>query len=477
MILFKIWQALMQKVVAPMLDLFVICGLTGLLAFARLYTSFLALHDFGQRAFPGFTPAAFIKMALGLPLFFSGDIDDIEKFIEFKIDGIPYWDAGVYWGPFLILVLICIMFLAIKAFKRESRWAHRESLPILIASLGVWLLSFGGIYTALASFLAGQTGISAFEGIEKYPFRFALPAYFGLSLWFADTGVHLLQEIRFPSIRKAQDRQFGISSKIPGSVGRLLPWQAGLLVAGLIAWFAWGKPALLNEIRKAYFGSGLIWMEKLMTQRADLPLTAYLEKATVLSGQVVIAALSGLAVCLVVLVCLRSPGFFKRAFTPLLHWVSRNRMTIVEVVLIAPLIIASLNWMRVATATPLYRFERPLKLVPEMQHTSNAKSKSEITALTPSLMQIYCSAGAGKVCNLKLPIKHREMQYFTITPEPIGSVNHGTSLDLTLAAQTVYSIKFDTKSFDLPVFFGIFNWLWAGVVVIFYVRKSKRALL
>ncbi len=472
----NISQALLDKKGTPLLDLLSTFGLTGLLTFARLYASFQALHDFGQRTFPGFTARAFLKMALELPLFFGGDIDDIERYFEFKIDGIPYWDAGVYWGPFVVLILVSVVLLTIKFLEREKRGAHRDFLPILFSSLGLWLLSFGSLYSTLAAFLSKATGIPAFEGVEKYPFRFSLMAYYGLSLWFASSGLQLLQEMHFPFNKISIDSlPTAVSTAARRLTSKILPGILSLLCLGLAAWFALGKKILVDEIGKAYFGSGQPLIEKLMAHQTDLPLEAYLQKLDALSGKVSAAVLTAIAVGLIVLINLRFPGLINRGITSIFHWFSQQRMILIELLLILPLFIASLSWVRVATATPEERFERELILAPELTLISPAGALIEISDLTPSRMQITCNASGGNACKFELPIKESDLEFFKILPDPLARNNQGDSQVFTIEPQITYSFQIKTHPFELSVLFTLFNWLCASTALIYFGHRIKRA--
>jgi hypothetical protein len=53
-------------------------------------------------------------------------------------------------------------------------------------------LSFNGFYQQVISDLSAFLHLPALEGMEKYPFRLAIPAYYGLAFWIAD-GWHAWQ--------------------------------------------------------------------------------------------------------------------------------------------------------------------------------------------------------------------------------------------------------------------------------------------
>ncbi len=472
--LIKLWQACLSKRLAPLLDLLGIGLLTGLLAFARLYTAFLVLHDFSQHTFPGYSTGAFFKMALKLPLFFSGNVDDIESFIEFQLDGIPYWDAGVYWGPFLVLVMAVAALFAVKVLKREQRQVQSEIPALLIAALGVGVMSFGGIYSALAGLLARLSSIPAFEGVEKYPFRFAMMAYFGLALWFASDGLPLIRDLHLPSVWKTGIRTLAISDKTRRLASLILTWLVGLLGLGLILWLVWGQLALLNEISKAYSGSGLSLIEGLMSHQADLPLSAYLGKAAALSARAVTAALIGIVLGLGALLSLRIPGFIQRLAVPFLCWISRKRLALVEMLLLLPLLVASLSWMRVATATPVDRFEKKLNIVPEINVISPAGAEVKLNELTPAGLRFTCAAEQGQTCEIVLPIKARELHFFTIAPDPLGSLSQEDALTLELEAQMEYAIHFDTVPFKRSMLITLLAWGCALSALIHFNCRLKK---
>jgi hypothetical protein len=146
--LLKFWQAIYFKKLGEILDFLGILFLTGVLSFARIYSSFLTFKDFWQPNFPGFSLRSFLSMAFKLPFFFISRIDDIEGYFEFYIDGVPYWDGGVYWGPFLVILFILLIILFMKSIRKSEGLFYRDSIPILLSSLSLLLINSRFYFTS-----------------------------------------------------------------------------------------------------------------------------------------------------------------------------------------------------------------------------------------------------------------------------------------------------------------------------------------
>ena len=394
----KIWQALLFKNISGFLDLFGMILLSGFLSFARIYSSFIALNDFWQRSFPGFSITSFFQMALKLPLFFFSKIDDIESYFEFKIDGLPYWDAGVYWGPFLIIVLSLLVYFLFISRKLEKRSVNKYSLSILLSSLSILILSFGNIYSSLAGYLSQVTGFLAFEGVEKYPFRFSLLAYYGFSIWFATSGIQVIQDIHVP-VKNGTRRQVSYSGsaetrKRLSAIAAVIFCFLGL---SMIAWSTWGRRNLINEIRNAFYGSGSPWFEKMMENKNYLSVGAYINKALTLSNWLIYIILIIMTLCLIGFLYCKNFENINKILLLSFHWFFNNRLKIIEILIIIPLVIASLSWMRVATATPISLFDRILVIEPELEVISPKDALIINSFSSPESLHIKCMSAPGQV--------------------------------------------------------------------------------
>lgn len=472
----KLWQAILYKNISAFLDFFGVIFLSGLLAFARIYFSFIALHDFWQQSFPGFSISSFLQMALKLPLFFLGKIDDIESYFEFKIDGLPYWDAGVYWGPFLIVILSLLVFLLFKSKKQEGNFVNKFSLSILLSSLSILILSFGNIFSSMTGYLSQMTGLLAFEGVEKYPFRFSLLAYFGLSLWFVASGINVIQDICVPE-KKGDHKQVSYlgSTEIRKRLPAIMAVVFCFLGLGMIAWFTWGKLYLLNQIRNAFYGSGLPLLEKMMGNKENLSVGVYLNKALTLSNWLIYFMVLILVLCMIGFLYIKYSEYFNKMLLHSFRWFYKNRMAIVEILIILPLGVASLSWMRVATATPVSRFERIMKMEPELEVTSPPGALIDISNSSPGSLHIKCGSAQGQSCEIVVPIKGSELRYFRIVPVPHSQIDMGESQALTISPDVVYQFNIDSAVYKLPILFTLFNWLWTSILLIMYLRKQRRS--
>jgi len=463
---YKFWQAAANKTIREILDFLGIAILSGVLSFARIYISLMTFKDFWQQTFPGFSLRSFLSTALKLPLFFSSAIDDIEGYFEFYIDGVPYWDGGVYWGPFLIILFSVLVILLLKSIRKDNRLFHPEFLPILISSLSLLVLAFGNTFSSISRFISRLTGIPGIEGVEKYPFRFTLVAYYGLALWFASAGLPVIMDLKIflEKIRNKITLAGNLSLKSPVKQKRLRTFFnviSCFLGAVLIAWVTWGRTFLLQEVKKAYEGTGYYLIESMMKNKDVLTIGAYLNKALILSNWLIYFLAVVILGCVIATVYSISYKKIQNLTAYLIGWFQKNLFICLEVLIIFPLVVSSLSWMRVAISTPLSSFERPLIMEPEIKISSPADVEINITDVRPGEFFIKCISHDKQVCEFEIPIKNRDMLLLNIDPMPLNRINQLDAQIFRIEAGLRYGFKIQTASFRLPLFFTLLGWMAA----------------
>ena len=108
-----------------------------------------------------------------------------------------------------------------------------------------------------------------------------------------------------------------------------------------------------NLISAAYEGQGVVWLADLMENKDRIPLSGYLDKANrlyVYAQNVFILISSFFLFTSLAVVGIQSIYLF---IQKKLSFISNNRKIILEVLAVAPLLLAFGMWMRVALATPI----------------------------------------------------------------------------------------------------------------------------
>ena len=473
----KFWQVVFYKKMSKILDFLEVFILSGVLSFARIYSSFLTFRDFWQPTFPGFSLWSFLSMALKFPFFFSSKIDDIEGYFEFYIDGVPYWDGGVFWGPFLVILFFLLIILLLKPIKKIGGLFHRDSLPILLSSLSLLFLSSGSIYSSITVFISRLVGIPAIEGVEKYPFRFTLVAYYGLALWFASVGLGTIRDLKIflEKTRKKRVYIWNTSMKSPlrqkgiRKIFAVIFCSQGIL---LIFWATWGRSILLKEIRNAYVSNGYPLIETMMKNKDAISIDAYLNKAMILSNWLIYFMIAAMLVCVFGFLYFLLYKKFQNLAVILFTWIQKNLLLGLEVLIIIPLLISSLSWMRVATATPFSSFERSLKIEPDLKISSPETADLKIINVSPGELSIQCNSSDKQVCEFEIPVKNRDLLFININPIPLNRINQPDSQIFRIESGQRYEFKIQMYSFTLSLIFTLLSWV---IIIGFLVWSLKKA--
>ncbi len=358
--LFELCSAILKKKIKHLLSIFLIFPVGFVLALPRFYLSLQSFASFSQRFFSGYSLRAFFQWGLIPPFFTPASMDDIEFFIEGYIDGVPYWDGEVFWGVVILLVvLLPLYFLYIQKQEKQFYKAKKNSLAVTITSFILWLLSLGNLYEKVITFFSEMLRLPALEGMEKYPFRLAIMAYYGFVFVIADSWLDLPD--LFIKVGAELKRGFEKTGVLflcfcdwLKKHSRVFCWLAVVLV-GLSLIIILVQPVLLSwlhaQITLAYSGDGFSWLAGRMEKAGSIPLGRYLVKASTFYGYVrhFLVGLTAISVLIWLLgvIKIQKSGEKKekkvRSYLPL--W-------LLEVFLVAPLLLAFGMWWRVSFATP-----------------------------------------------------------------------------------------------------------------------------
>ncbi len=354
----------------------VVC-LVVLLAGIRISTSAQTFADFQQTFFSGYNIKGFFTWAFIPPIFTPANMDDIEPFIEGYIHGVPYWDGAVFWGFALILSIIFMVLFVIRKIKMKDEKKDDDRIVVFVAlsAILMTILSFENIYQNLITAISGLIKIPALEAIEKYPFRLAIPGYFGMAFAVA----HFFEPIHLTLAnwikRLATFFAKFIHPNRSNEIRKQYKWL--LVIVAILAFlllFIIILRAPINNwmslaISEAYQGTGSSWLSSLMSHKEIISLYVYLQKFVDLYQMILNSVIILWLLMCVIYICLRFQLHILRVINQMIAWAGQNLAYISEVLIVLPLLLASCMWLRVALATPTTSFMRIEMLPPQIQVT------------------------------------------------------------------------------------------------------------
>ena len=360
---FSFFRTILRKDVKSLLILLT-SGLSAcLLALPRVFTSFQSFSTFGQKFFSGYSLRAFLKWALIPPFFTPSTMDNIEFFIEEYIDGVPYWDGNLFWG-FLLICVIVLPFVIGLSYKDKDNSAvpgrRADILALAASSTFILLLSFDGLYEKGISFISELIHIPALTGMEKYPFRFAIPAYFGFAFvvaWYWENYLDFFTRVLNQTRELAVDfwRFFLRFAANLRRHKKTFAWLGSILVFLCLVFLALKSPILEwinSQITLAYTEQGADLLSGLMEHAGTIPLTHYFTKAETLFSYLyrTLVILAVVSVGLWLIAVTHKPGK-QEVDKPLLRELSFP-LWLLEALVVIPLLLAFGMWWRVSLATP-----------------------------------------------------------------------------------------------------------------------------
>jgi hypothetical protein len=335
---------------------------TILMAFPRLFFSFQVFSEFSQRFFSGYSIRGFLEYAMIPPLFFIKDMDNIEGLIEKYIDGVPYWDGAIFWGFILILVIFLPLILYLGNKKPAPGWKYdyyHIIYPVAGASLILLIFSFDGLYQILISFIADLLSVPALEGMEKYPFRFAIISYYGFAFVITCLWPQILV-ILSTSLEKIKQKIWGLQREDINNKNSYM-WRKftifffilfmSIFVLSIVIQVPLQK-FMYAEISKGYDGVGNRWISQLMENKQKIPLEFYLSKYDTLFTYFQDMLLISSSLSIVLWILIGNLEKMRRISISILEKSKINLPTILEMLLIIPIVVSFVMWFRVSLATP-----------------------------------------------------------------------------------------------------------------------------
>jgi len=462
------------------LCIFVI-GITLLLSLARVATSLQIFTDFQQRFFNGYSLNGFIRWGLTPPVFTPIDMDDIEPYIESYDNGVPYWDGAIYWGGVLPLAFVGL-FILVKRFPLKIK-TRKETSELLVISAGLaaccmTLLSFGDLYQNLIVPLSNWVGISALQGMEKYPFRFAIIGYFSFSFIIAhyfDEIIAVLQQLASTMHLLLNQINKRLLMVIKGN------WRHWLLLIAVFstiilgvalltrnAFFSWLEPA----IKSAYLGERYPWLTDLMSQRSMIPLAAYLQKGNNLYAGFQRYLITGSLVGWGLYFIIRFNRKLVALLNAVLRTIKKQIPILIEIALVLPLLFAFIMWQRVALATPI-NYKHQYSLVPpEIETIPNSSISSIVVSVTPSQLLIDKEINIDINRFIFTNLKYSDYRFLKTDDVNDKWFNANGALGLITSDSTRAAIQVKPEIYLPTLWVTLVSWV--GLMTIAFVDCMKR---
>ena len=466
--IFFLVQFLQKPAIRTIFLFFGIIALIILLSFVRLNTSMQIFADFQQRIFNGYRPSGFINWGLTPPLFTPADMDDIEPYIESYDNGVPYWDGAIYWGGVLPLAIPALVVMINKKFKCRSKGiGERQSLifSIGISALVMTLLSIGNLYRDMIIPVSDFLRLPALQGMERFPFRFALLGYYGSSFIVANYFDDILFLIM--KILSVLKRLFRKLNHFVLRISRKNYQQKFLLFVIVIS-ILYTISALSKQIfliwfteiaRKAYEGQSYPWLASLMSQRAIIPFSIYLSKINAFYSNLQGLVLRITIVGWFILLFIFFNSQMKIAVAHFDKFLKKRTPIIIELCLVLPLLFASMMWMRVALATPIKEKIQFSFVPPEVQIIPSSSGSSIGYSVSPTSLKLDVKEYAPPQKIIFSNIKFSDNKFLQTSNLKDQWFDQEGWLGLIPAEKGDVDIRIDPNSYQPALHITIISWL------------------
>lgn len=480
----SLFEVVLYRRAKRLLDLVASLFLAAALSAVRLFSAYTIYRDFSQSSYAGYSLEAFFSMTTKFPLFLPKDMDDIEQFIEFSVGGVPYWDGGTYWGPVLFIFLILFYVIFITAIKPKSRFRSAEKmiLPVFLSSCMTLILSFGHFYARSMSFLADLFRLPALSGVEKYPFRFAIVAYFGFTFVLSAS---------YPLIADGSARLFSCLSNWlekmrwgnPGKwmqkndikkTERHLRVVVLLFIIMAIFWLAFGRDYSAYLINQSYTGQGIDFLEALMKHKTTIPIQAYVQKAHTLVHRFFLIG-GGIITCWVlILLFLNHRMVISRFLQRIVAILLKQRHFVFEFLTILPLFAASLIWLRIAISTPMSSYPPILQEPPSVRAVYPEDAMIRWVEISSDRIAFICDAKNDLTCSIVFEIPANDQAFIRIQPRQSQLRLNNEKIYFDVSANEVIWIEIQKTRFQRLLILTCL--VWAGFIyfLVRYIRIKKR---
>jgi hypothetical protein len=334
-------------------------SLVALLAWARVYPSAEVFADFSQPFQAGYNPINFLVWGLLPPLFFPL-VENI--FIKEVWFGVPSWDGAVFWGGSIPMGLLLL--LKYKSYRDQER-THTLSRydAILFASLFLLFFSFFSFFEILIVGVNTFTSIPFSQGAEKYPFRLALPAYFGFSVLIANFAPSVYRDINASLGRWVQGTFIRVALRNFTAIFRycMILLVVGSLLAIIVAVLIRDSALefLSQVVTRAYYADNQTFLSSLLPGRTSHPIEHYLELTKAKYDQAITS--TSVVACFAFIVA----WLAKKGIPPTRN-VLLSKHSALECALAITMLFSTSMWLTQAVSIPFESYPRQHMLPPRI---------------------------------------------------------------------------------------------------------------
>jgi hypothetical protein len=421
--------------------------LAALLSSARLYATAQAYGGFRQSFQVGYNPLNFTFWALVPPVLIA-PMDTL--FSKMVWMGVPSWDGGLFWGAALLMALALAM--SYRGCKRAANFhSADQNLTLIydslwIASSILLILSFFSIFEWIINAANSLAPIPFSVGVEKYPFRLAIPAFLGFSVVIAAYS----KEISY-SLDQTRHRlsQFQILTRSLNGIKFLtLVLTIGLSAAFLLSViFSRSVLGISNSvIQGAYAGTGNSWLSGFMPGKSTHPLEYYLGRAAAMYSQLQVSLLAGAAILIVALWFLRS-RVWKTEYAS-------------EFALAVPMIFASVMWLSLSISVPYTQYPVQ-KVLPPLVVTEPPGLAPDIN-VSPQEITLLPPQGSRVTRYIFPGISRADSQSLYVASNNAAISETGGRMSIVPQDERPIVIEFNSTPYDKAI--ALSALAWAGVI-------------
>ena len=442
-----------------------IFGLVIPLSLIRLYATVQTYGDFHQAFQAGYNPLNFLLWSIIPPLL-------IPKFDTFFVEtvwsGVPSWDGGIFWGA--SLPMLSILLIKYKRYRKRTDMGDCDK-PITVDFDALLITSsillFFSFFSSLQTLVKGINDIVYIpfsEGVEKYPFRLAIPALLGYSIVISNYSQNIWQDMHAWIIKKRT-----LLHIMPKCITVLKYAAVAFSMVCLLTFAA--SPSLSHMISKfldaiiteAYHATGSQRLSQFMAEKSLVPLGHYLNLARSNYLQMQSALImAGVLLALTWLVIRNRAKFLSlREGFPYAEY---------ELLLAVPLLFSSAMWLSLAMSVP-YKDYSLQDIAPPHIVTQSGFSQPN-TIVTPQTLFLY-PRNPMPVRYLLPNVLFSDSRFLTVTSNNAILSDSDGNLSILPQSEDVIVLDFKSSGYVNALIFTTFSWI---VVICIFILKRRLPL-
>lgn len=440
------------------------------LALVRIYSTSYAYSGFSREWFltTGYNPFTFFAYALTPTLIIEPFDILFYRNVPGLYPGFPPHDAGLFWG----LSVIMLIFVIVRNKKIFNSTALSQDEPInnkalLITSIIILTFSFYSIWALFTKTINNYLYLPFYESIKNYGFRFAVPAYLGVTVVLAynvDKIWDIMQDFTLTNFWIRIKLFFKNSARI----------LFVFLIVLLIALFMFESRLLTlfkNIVEKAYSGESFSFLSDRMEGMSLNTLEFYLIKAENMYGSIQnwVLVLFGLWIFSFLIIHLLN-AIKKRNK----NFINQYPYIKFEMLLVIPLLFSISMWTKLATSVPYTDFPVQSVNQPTVEIDTQSNQALPEIVVTPKQMTVYQKANVLSRGYSFPQILARDYKYLEVESNNAVFFDKDESLKIIPIDDKNIVVTFNAKYINLTLFITIVAWILLILFFIIVNRKTDR---